>query len=98
MIDMLNLDQAIKETAFLKGSPMGENMDYRQTENQKIYKNDPGLPMHADLFYYNQELEIGTVQTKYRQYANELAKMASYYEDPTPHINGWNGEELTCKM
>jgi hypothetical protein len=93
MIFTINSNKEISEEAYINGTPIDEFNNYRK--DNLIGKTDKGLPMHADL-YYSGQMQEGAVQTKYRQYANQLAKHAIYYEDPNPKIKNWNGEKLNC--
>lgn len=96
MVRKLNKNSDLSETAYVKATPLDISLSYEK--NKPVFKKDRGLPMHADLFYEGQEFQTGTVQTKYRQYSNELAKLASYFEDPSPKSPGWRGESLKCAI
>ena len=86
------LNEQEKETiAIVKSTPLSQQLEL--IENQTIFTTTPGLPMHADLIY-NQPLKKGEVQTKFRKYANKLAKSANYFNDPKPTEPDWHGLPL----
>jgi hypothetical protein len=93
-IETLNNDVTLNTNVQLKGTPLDENNNYRI--QPPIFTIDSGLPMHAGLIY-NTPLSPGTVQTNYRQFASKLAKMATYFGDPSPKVKNWKGDKLVCK-
>jgi hypothetical protein len=83
-IKNINLTPTFENIAKIIASPLDENKNQRTTP--PVFKNDQGLPMHADLLFSN-PLRKGEVQTLYRRYANEIIKVANYFEDPLPAKN-----------
>ena len=77
--------------AALKATPIDENN--RHIRGRTVFANENGLPMHADLMY-EQNIEKGEVQTKFRSYANELLKFSRYFHDSHPESDFWMEEEL----
>jgi len=77
--------------AKIVGSPIDKNGNY--IKSKKVFKNDPGLPMHADLLYLKPPTR-GEPQTTYRKYAKEIIKLSKYYSDPSPDSPGWHGQAL----
>ena len=86
------LDDIDKIEVHIKGTPINEINQY--IEHPPVYKKAKGLPMHADMVY---EIPIvkGEPNTKHRKFANHLAKISKYFNDPTPETHfSWSGEKL----
>lgn len=62
--------------------------------NPPVFVKDGGLPMHADILYPS-IIERGAIQTEFREYANKLLRLASFYSDPSPNTPGWQGSALS---
>ncbi len=78
--------------AEIRASPIDNAGNY--VTDKRVFQNDSGLPMHADLIYPS-PIKKGEVQTKYREYASKLVKIANYFKDPNPKIAGWEGDILS---
>jgi hypothetical protein len=63
-------------------------------QREEIYSNDKGLPMHADILYNFTPTIEEPIPQKIRVLANEIAKNATFYEDPYPSEKNWNGSEF----
>ena len=88
-IKVINQLQGLQ--AETKATPMDENHEY--IRGRAVFVNEKGLPMHADLLY-QQRIEKGEIQTKFRLYANELLKFSRYFHDSHPESDFWMEKEL----
>lgn len=82
----------IKDKVSLKVTPLDENK--KEVKTRPILETFPGLPMHADLHYYDR-FEKGEVQTNYREFARKLiTHVDKYFEDPNIPSPHWEGPDL----
>ncbi len=93
-INILNDDLSLSIKANTKASPIDENNNYRI--DNPIYKTDSGLPMHADLIYA-EKLIKGEPNTKHREYAEKLSKIAYFIKDEDVENNKWTNEGICWK-
>ncbi len=91
-IDILNKKkEEIGVSANLVSTPLGN--DYKPVNDQQVYTNTPGLPMHADLLY-DRPVVKGEPSNSHRKYARELLKVAQFKEDKSPDANEWMEEDF----
>jgi hypothetical protein len=75
----------------INATPLDRKGNYIQ--GHPVYKNSGGLPMHADMVYETPIVK-GEPQTRHRIFANNLAKISNYFNDPFPDSTSWSGEKL----
>jgi len=75
----------------INGTPIDQEGNY--IERPPVYKNSRGLPMHADMIYETPVVK-GEPQTRHRIFANNLAKISNYFNDPLPESTLWPGGKL----
>lgn len=85
------LDDIDKIEVRIIGTPINEINEYIQ--NPPVYKKAKGLPMHADMVY-GIPIVKGEPNTRHRKFANHLAKISNYFNDPYPESVSWDGEKL----
>jgi hypothetical protein len=76
------------------GTPLNETLQL--IEEDPVYTDTPGVPMHGDIFYSHQN-EDGEPQTILRLMANAILPHSKYFKDPVPKEEGWAGEKLELK-
>lgn len=69
-------------------------------KNKVVYKEDQGLPMHADILYSeaNVREEVGNPREKIGQISMAISKFAKGENDPDPSSNDWKGPSLSSLL
>jgi hypothetical protein len=91
-IDEINQANNFSYSVSILATPLDENF-VLVPENTVVTVNDPGLPMHADMIY-STAME-GEVQSEMRKFAEELIRLAAFYQDTNPESDEWTGPNLS---
>ncbi len=73
------------------GTPLDEVQ--KLIEEDPVYTDTPGVPMHADIFYSHKNGDEEP-QTILRLMANTILASSKYFKDPAPVVKGWSGDKL----
>lgn len=91
-VALLNQRTDMEASAKIIATPLDETGN--PVVGRIVWKQDKGMPFHADIEYDAKPAQEGQPNTPLRKYAEALLQIADYYHDPNPSDTHWHMGQL----